>query len=289
MAVSATGTRASHDAARPPHAAWGQQSRSRRRIDSLTLATAAHRRPARRVTAPRDLARRAARSDRAAPRPGGGGGLAARRVRRGRVRRPGLPRQPRQPLLLLQDQPVRRGGVAHAAADRVRHQHGRPRRVPPRPGRGAGARGAPPVRGGRDRQAHGARAGAPRLGLGALAELPSAPCLSSRIETGIRIEAPVLAMVHAAETLVAARLSPRTVRCRVRAGGVVIELDPAALAAVDAAGRTACGRRCSGWPTPPGCPRRCASPPTATAAPSWCRHDPGRAGVRAPGGAGIGT
>jgi len=77
------------------------------------------------------------------------------------------------------------------------------------------------------------RALAAELGLGALAELPSAPCLSSRIETGIRIEAPVLAMVHAAETLVAARLSPRTVRCRVRANGVVIELDPAALAAME--------------------------------------------------------
>ncbi len=79
------------------------------------------------------------------------------------------------------------------------------------------------------------RALAAELGLGSLAELPSAPCLSSRIETGIRIEAPVLAMVHAAETLVTARLSPRTVRCRVRANGVVIELDPAALAAMDTA------------------------------------------------------
>lgn len=79
------------------------------------------------------------------------------------------------------------------------------------------------------------RALAAELGLGALAELPSAPCLSSRIETGIRIEAPVLATVHEAEKLVGARLSPRTVRCRVRANGVVIELDPAALAAVDAA------------------------------------------------------
>jgi uncharacterized protein len=72
-----------------------------------------------------------------------------------------------------------------------------------------------------------------QLGLGRLAELPAAPCLSSRVETGIRIEAPTLAMVHAAETLVASRLSPATVRCRVRAGGVVIELDPASLAALE--------------------------------------------------------
>ncbi len=70
------------------------------------------------------------------------------------------------------------------------------------------------------------------LGLGALSELPAAPCLSSRVETGIRIEAPVLAAVHAAEQLVTARLQPRTVRCRVRAGGLVIELDAAALAAL---------------------------------------------------------
>jgi uncharacterized protein len=77
------------------------------------------------------------------------------------------------------------------------------------------------------------RALAVELGLGSLSELPSAPCLSSRVETGIRIEAPVLAMVHKAETLVGATLSPRTVRCRVRAGGVVIELDEAALAAME--------------------------------------------------------
>ena len=78
------------------------------------------------------------------------------------------------------------------------------------------------------------RALAAELGLGALSELPAAPCLSSRVETGIAIEAPVLAMVHAAETLVASRLSPRTVRCRVRAGAVVIELDEAALAGLGA-------------------------------------------------------
>ena len=73
------------------------------------------------------------------------------------------------------------------------------------------------------------------LGLGALSELPSAPCLSSRIETGIRIEAPVLAMVHAAEILVGRQVAAKTVRCRVRAGGVVIELDQASLAGLDGA------------------------------------------------------
>jgi pyridinium-3,5-biscarboxylic acid mononucleotide sulfurtransferase len=81
----------------------------------------------------------------------------------------------------------------------------------------------------------GVRAIARELGLGELAELPSAPCLSSRIETGIRIEAPSLAFVHAVEKLVAAELAPRTVRCRVRAAGIVIELDPQSLAAMSPA------------------------------------------------------
>jgi uncharacterized protein len=81
----------------------------------------------------------------------------------------------------------------------------------------------------------GVRALAAELGLSALAELPSAPCLSSRIETGIRIEPEALALVHAAELLVGRALSPRTVRCRVRAAGLVIELDEAALRGLDEA------------------------------------------------------
>jgi uncharacterized protein len=80
----------------------------------------------------------------------------------------------------------------------------------------------------------GVRALAARLGLGEVATLPAAPCLSSRIETGLRVEAPLLAMVHDAERLVGTALSPRTVRCRVRAAGVVIELDEEALARLDA-------------------------------------------------------
>jgi uncharacterized protein len=63
------------------------------------------------------------------------------------------------------------------------------------------------------------------LGLGALADLASSPCLSSRIETGLPIQPPILAMVHQAESLVAASLRPGTVRCRVRRTGFVIELD----------------------------------------------------------------
>lgn len=75
------------------------------------------------------------------------------------------------------------------------------------------------------------------LGLAEIAELPAAPCLSSRIETGIRIEADMLALVNAAERFAARLLKPRTVRCRVRAGGVVVELDAASLDALDPARR----------------------------------------------------
>jgi uncharacterized protein len=70
------------------------------------------------------------------------------------------------------------------------------------------------------------------LGLGDIAELPASPCLSSRVETGIPIDARSLLFVHAIEKLVAAALSPATVRCRVRASGVVVELDGQSLAAM---------------------------------------------------------
>jgi pyridinium-3,5-biscarboxylic acid mononucleotide sulfurtransferase len=81
------------------------------------------------------------------------------------------------------------------------------------------------------------------LGLGDIAELPASPCLSSRIETGIRIEAPLLSIVHDAEQLVAAELAPRTVRCRIRAAGVVIELDDETLSRLDEISRKELKRR----------------------------------------------
>jgi len=79
------------------------------------------------------------------------------------------------------------------------------------------------------------RALARALGLGAVADLAASPCLSSRVETGIRIEADTLAFVHAAERMVQGAIAPRTVRCRVRAEGLVIELDAAAYARLSAA------------------------------------------------------
>lgn len=76
------------------------------------------------------------------------------------------------------------------------------------------------------------RAMARALGLGSVAELPAAPCLASRVETGIAIDAATLALVYASERLVGAAVAARTVRCRVRAAGVVLELDAAALDAM---------------------------------------------------------
>jgi uncharacterized protein len=68
-----------------------------------------------------------------------------------------------------------------------------------------------------------------RLGYADVADLPAAPCLSSRVETGIRIEPRALAFVHRVERELADALGPRVVRCRVRSGGVAVELDEAAL------------------------------------------------------------
>ncbi|MGI9493403.1 MAG: adenine nucleotide alpha hydrolase [Geminicoccaceae bacterium] len=71
------------------------------------------------------------------------------------------------------------------------------------------------------------------FGLHDLAELPSAPCLSSRIETGLRIDPALLPVIDRIETLVRDRLQPDTVRCRVRKDGIVIELDDATITELD--------------------------------------------------------
>jgi uncharacterized protein len=78
------------------------------------------------------------------------------------------------------------------------------------------------------------RAIARDLGLDDLSELPAAPCLSSRIETGIRVEPDVLAVVHRVERLLSESLEPEAVRCRVRRSGVVVELDANSLARLPA-------------------------------------------------------
>jgi uncharacterized protein len=67
------------------------------------------------------------------------------------------------------------------------------------------------------------------LALHEVADLPSSPCLSSRVETGIRIEPEMLGFIHGIERLMTTEIRPATVRCRVRAAAVVIELDAATL------------------------------------------------------------
>ena len=75
----------------------------------------------------------------------------------------------------------------------------------------------------------GVRALAHDLGLDDVAELPAAPCLSSRIETGIVIDPAMLTAVNSVERLLRSELKPKTVRCRVRQAEVCVELDEAAL------------------------------------------------------------
>ncbi len=67
------------------------------------------------------------------------------------------------------------------------------------------------------------------LGLDDLADLPAAPCLSSRIETGIRVTPERLALIEAIEVVLRMSLGDGTIRCRVRNSGVVVELEPAFL------------------------------------------------------------
>ncbi|NIO39483.1 MAG: adenine nucleotide alpha hydrolase [Burkholderiales bacterium] len=92
---------------------------------------------------------------------------------------------------------------------------------------------------------NGVRELARHLGLGELSELPAAPCLSSRIETGIAIDPPMLRLVHQTEKLIRARLQPKTVRCRVRANGVVVELDNETLGTADVLQRDELAQRIS--------------------------------------------
>ena len=85
----------------------------------------------------------------------------------------------------------------------------------------------PFVEAGIDKQ--GVRALCRLLGYPMIADLPAAPCLSSRVETGVRIEASALAFVHRVERELGEALRPRVVRCRVRRDAVAVELDEEAL------------------------------------------------------------
>jgi pyridinium-3,5-biscarboxylic acid mononucleotide sulfurtransferase len=63
------------------------------------------------------------------------------------------------------------------------------------------------------------------LDLDDVAELPAAPCLASRIETGIGIDADDLALADEVERLLRADLGTVDVRCRVTLRGVRLEVD----------------------------------------------------------------
>jgi pyridinium-3,5-biscarboxylic acid mononucleotide sulfurtransferase len=73
------------------------------------------------------------------------------------------------------------------------------------------------------------RALAHGLGLADLADLPAAPCLASRVETGIAIKAADLALIDEVENCVRSALGAVDVRCRVTARGVRLELGGEAL------------------------------------------------------------
>jgi uncharacterized protein len=67
------------------------------------------------------------------------------------------------------------------------------------------------------------------MGFPDLSELPASPCLSSRIETGIRIQPAVLSFVDRVETLLRRGLPAQVVRCRVRATEIAVQLEPSVL------------------------------------------------------------
>ena len=85
----------------------------------------------------------------------------------------------------------------------------------------------PYVEAGIDKAAVRALAG--QWGLHDLAELPAAPCLSSRLETGIAVTAARLRLVHAVERLIERELAPQTVRCRMFHDGMAVQLDRSSL------------------------------------------------------------
>jgi len=73
----------------------------------------------------------------------------------------------------------------------------------------------------------GVREIAARLGLSDIADLPAQPCLASRVETGIAINADDLAFVHKVETAILQMTGPGDIRCRITRNGVRVELGAA--------------------------------------------------------------
>ncbi|MFK7890046.1 MAG: hypothetical protein AB8B63_04470 [Granulosicoccus sp.] len=62
------------------------------------------------------------------------------------------------------------------------------------------------------------------LALHSVADLPAQPCLSSRVETGIAINADDLFFIHKVEKYLSDALGPGNIRCRIAENGVRLEL-----------------------------------------------------------------
>ncbi len=92
------------------------------------------------------------------------------------------------------------------------------------------------------------RAIARNYGLNDVFDLPAQPCLASRVETGIAIDAGDLALVEEIEALLSSRLGQGDIRCRITAKGVRLELPQARLERLEKQDRDALineiARRC---------------------------------------------
>ncbi len=75
------------------------------------------------------------------------------------------------------------------------------------------------------------------LGLENLAQLPASPCLSSRVQTSIPIDAESLRAIDRIEVAVQERLKAKVVRCRIRERAIEIELDSDALVRLESDSR----------------------------------------------------
>jgi len=78
----------------------------------------------------------------------------------------------------------------------------------------------------------GIRSLARQIGLGSVSELPAAPCLSSRLQTGITVTPHRLRLIDEVEEYARGLLSPQTVRCRILPERIEVQLDESSLASL---------------------------------------------------------
>ena len=71
------------------------------------------------------------------------------------------------------------------------------------------------------------------LGLDDIKQLPAAPCLSSRIETGLHVTNEKLMLIDSVERLLQEEFGLGIIRCRVKRVGIVIELEETLLNKLD--------------------------------------------------------